>query len=133
MSYMNELPFWVSVVSALLTPMIAFLAVVLSFFNYWLDVRRRRDELFDRRYEFYQRLRSMWLRTGALPEQLPELDTFDIPDLAPIAEEAEFLFGKDIVKHVFSLAGRSHSGDPSFPEDTYVAPFRKYLAPGARR
>lgn len=132
---MAEVPSWVGVLSALLTPMIGIVGLALGIYNYWLALRRRRDELFDRRYQFYQRVRSMWLKTGngARPGQR---DWLDMEELIPIADEAEFLFGQDISQHIVSLAeppfsGR-HSGHPDFPNDDFVDPFRKYLCLGGQ-
>jgi len=126
---MNELPSWMSTSAAILTPTIAVAALVLAVCNYLLAARRRQDELFDRRYEFYQRVRSMWLATGnGAPEGVrPWLDT---TELIPIAEEAGFLFGRDVSKHITSLADKQHSGCPTFPNDDFVAPFEKYLSLG---
>lgn len=107
--------------------MIAVAALFLGIQNYRLARRRRNDDLFDRRYAFYQRIRSIWLRTGtgAGPEDDPFIDPLD---LIPIAEEAEFLFGADIAKHILTLNTGGHSGYPDFPEEDFIAPFRKYLS-----
>ena len=119
---MNELPAWVNITSALLAPTIAIVALFLGVLNYRLSARRRRDDLFDRRYRFYQQVRDAWLST-ADPSTRPP----DIEDWIPIAEEASFLFGSDIADHLVSLDGRKHSGSPFFPNDNFVEPFRKYL------
>jgi hypothetical protein len=127
---MNELPDWVSVLSLV----IAVAAFVLGICNFWLAIRRRRDDLFDRRYNFYRRVRSMWLATGnGAPEgQRPWLET---EELIPIAEEAGFLFGSDISQHIVSLAeppfADGHRGHPDWPDEDFVAPFRKYLSLGS--
>jgi len=127
MSDVSELPAWVNILVALLTPTVAVVALILGIFNYRLAARRRRDDLFDRRYKFYERVRSIWLSTGtgAADGQRPWLD---IDDLLPLAEEADSLFGNDIAKHILSLADRQHSGHGVFMEHDFVAPFRKYLA-----
>jgi len=102
-------------------------ALSLNLFQYLLAVKRRKDDLFDRRYEFYRQVRSMWLKTGngAPPGQQSWLD---IEDLIPVSEEASFLFGQDIAQHICSLADKGHNGSPFFPDDDFVKPFRKYLS-----
>ncbi len=102
-------------------------ALLLNLFQYRLAAKRRKDDLFDRRYEFYRQVRSMWLNTGngAPPGQRPWLD---IKDLIPVSEEASFLFGQDIAQHICSLADKKHDGSPFFPDDDFVKPFRKYLS-----
>jgi len=113
---------WIYILSALLTPTIAVAGVVIAFFQWKTNDLKRQNELFDRRYEFYQRLRKWWLATSA-----PAVNSFDIEDLIPLAEEADFLFGNDISKHILSFEGKSHTGSPFFPNDDFSLPFRKYL------
>jgi len=48
-------------------------------------------------------------------------------DWFPLAEEAGFLFGEDIERHISSLADKKVEGSPFFPNEWFVAPFRKYL------
>jgi hypothetical protein len=68
----------------------------------------------------------MWLKTGsgAAAGQRPWLDT---EDLIPIAQEAGFLFGKDISDHILSLADKEHTGSPFFADGDFTEPFCKYL------
>jgi hypothetical protein len=97
-------------------------ACYISYLAFNLAKKRREDDLFDRRYEFYKSVRDAWLST-ADPETGPRF----IEDWIPIAEEASFLFGSDIEDHLVSLDGRRHNGSPSFPNEDFVEPFRKYL------
>ncbi|MGH7510772.1 MAG: hypothetical protein ACREMZ_15055 [Gemmatimonadales bacterium] len=117
---------WVQLLSALLTPTIAVLGAVLAVLNHLHLRRKRKDDLFDRRYAFYKRVRDWWLTTGtgAAPDTDPDVDT---EDLIPIAEEAEFLFGKDVGKHILSLDRSGHSGSPFFPNSDFTGPFEKHL------
>ena len=126
MDYPKEL---VDLLAALLTPTIAFAALILGFQNYRLAPRRKQDELFDRRYAFYQRLRSIWVSsgTGARPNEDPNLN---VEDLIPIAEEAQFHFGDDIATHILSIEGSGNSGHTAFPNEEFVRPFRRYLLLG---
>ena len=82
--------------------------------------RHRQNDLFDKRYELYMRIRSTYL--GQHDGQ-----PLDIEDWIPLAEEANFLFGEDIRKHVLSLNDKEVSGSPFFPDDWFVRPFAKYL------
>jgi hypothetical protein len=93
----GQLPLWVSVLAALLTPAVAVAAALIAYFNYQMAKRKRSDDLFDRRYAFYKNFRGAWLSTGTgtHPDEDPGLDV--IEDLAPLADEASFLFGDDIV------------------------------------
>lgn len=118
---------WIAIGAAILSPVVAVAGLGFALGNFQLAKRRRNDELFDRRYEFYQRLRSMWLRTGraAPPGHDPEVYT---EDLIPIAEEARFLFGEEIADHVLGLVGKGHQGHPDFPDEWFVKPFRPYLS-----
>jgi hypothetical protein len=124
---MSDISSWITLAAAALSPIIAIAGVAFAHGNIRLARRRRDDELFDRRYEFYQRLRSMWLQTGngAPHDSDPSVD---IEDLIPIAEEAGFLFDDAIAQHVLSLAGDGHSGHPDFPDEWFVTPFRPYLS-----
>lgn len=112
--------------AAALTPIVAIAGLLIGTLNYRLSVRKRKDELFDRRYAFYQRARRLWLASGdgAAPEVDPELH---FEDLVPMAEEASLLFGEDISKHILSLEGKGHRGSPFFPDADFTKPFEKHL------
>ncbi len=96
--------------------------VAIAYWQYQANQRIRRNDLFDKRYAFYQELEDFWLSTVCADS--PELD---VEDLAPAAVKAEFLFGEDISKHILSLADKRHKGSPFFPDDDFVRPFKKYL------
>jgi len=102
-------------------------ALIISAFQYRLAAARRKDDLFDRRFKFYQQVRTMWLKTCILAPAGQQL-CLGIEDLIPVSEEADFLFGKDVAQHICSLADKQHDGSPFFPNDDFVGPFRKYLA-----
>jgi hypothetical protein len=119
---MSDVPYCVRLLSALLVPTIAIAGIVLGILNHRLARKRRKDELFDRRYEFYRRARDFWLST-ANPASPPP----DIQDWISVAGEASFLFGRDIAEHLVSLDGKRHDGSPFFPNDDFVRPFRRYL------
>ena len=67
-------------------------------------------------------VRYSWLETAN--EDNPGLS---IEDLIPIADEAAFIFDKDISTHILSLADKKHTGSPFFPNSDFTRPFEKYL------
>jgi hypothetical protein len=121
-----SVPICIQWLSALLTPAIAVAGITIGVLNYLHARRKRKDDLFDRRYEFYKRVRDWWLKTGtgAAPGQDPSVHPEDV---IPIADEARLLFGKEVAQHLMSLVGRGHSGSPFFPNGDFTMPFDKYL------
>lgn len=112
----------VNVLSAWLTPIIAIMGIVFVIFQWRTNEKRRQNELFDRRYQFYTRLKESYLSQHA-----SESPIGDFEDWIPYAEEASFLFGKDIESHILSFSDRGLTGSPSFPDEWFIKPFRKYL------
>ncbi len=112
----------VNIISAWLTPVVAIVAIVfpvVQVFMYW---RKRRDELFDKRFEFYQKLERYWVKTSH-----EDVSPCMIEDLIPFATEASFLFGKKIMDHIFSLEDKKAT-NPFFADDDFAKPFKKYLS-----
>jgi hypothetical protein len=109
--------------AACLTPVVAIVSIAFTWRQYCLDKKKREDDLFDRRYDFYQKIRTAWISTH------PHNSNKDwtIEDWIPFAEESQFIFGKDIANHILSFAGKHHQGSPFFPDDKFVEPFQKYL------
>jgi len=108
--------------SASLVPIIAILGLLFAWLQWRTNEKKRQNELFNLRYDFYQRVRKAYLsqHDETNPPILAE-------DWIPLAEEARFLFGKDIEKHISSFADKEVSGHPDFPDDWFVKPFEKYL------
>jgi hypothetical protein len=121
----------IRVLAAALTPTVAIVGLAVGILNHRLAKKRRDDDLFDRRYEFYKKIRGVWLSTGsgAPPGSDPTIDTLD---LIPLAEEADFLFGDDIPQHIMDLDRKGHHGHPDFPNEEFIKPFRIYLRFGRR-
>lgn len=119
---MNNIPHWITILAALLTPIIAIFGLLIAGFQLRNNIRLKENALFDRRYVFYQRVRNYWLETAREDNPEPSYE-----DLIPVAEEASFIFGKDISSHILSLADKRHTGSPCFPDEDFVKPFRKYL------
>ena len=102
--------------------------------QYWISKQKKKNDLFQIRYNFYKKVEAQWLSTSphigaaegdkSIQPTLPP--TWD--DLIPIAREAKFLFGDDIFEHILSLEGKIHEGYPDFPEDWFIKPFIRYLS-----
>lgn len=116
---------WIDILAALLTPTLAIFGALIAYLQWRTNELKRKNDYFDRRYDFYKRIESMWL-SSATDEQLSVLG-FEIEDLIPMADEAGILFGKDVSEHIVSLAGKHHDGHPFFPNDDFSKPFIKYL------
>lgn len=111
----------IAYLSAWLGPIVAISTVYMHFSQRHVAKIKRKDDLFDKRYEFYKRIERGWLET-----YYDSNPTLDEVDLIPVAIEASFLFGKDIVDHIIGLADRRCS-TPLFVEDEFIKPFNKYL------
>lgn len=98
---------------------------VLGVFFTWIQIHlaklKRKDDLFNLRYEFYKNVSEIWTSTCN-----SETTPLDIVDLIPIAEKARFLFGEDISQHIISLE-RKTATNPFFPDEDFSKPFYKYL------
>ncbi len=106
---------------AIVTAIVGTLGIIFTWLQFRLARKKRKDDLFNLRYEFYRSVSNIWISTydeGNAP--------LDITDLIPLSEKAEFLFGKEISKHILSLENKRamHS---LFPDDDFSNPFRKYL------
>lgn len=91
---------WINILSAMLTPTIAIAGTIIAFLQYRNNYLKSKNDLFDKRYEFYKKLRTWWLSTANVDSQHYDLEMID---LIPWAEEASFLFEKDIQQHILSL------------------------------
>jgi hypothetical protein len=116
----------IDIFSALLMPTIACMGIYYAKQNYKLAQRKRKDELFDRRYKFYKDVEAIWLSTGngAVDGERPY---FEWDEIESFAHEAEFLFDKEIADHLRSLAEQQFQGLPGVPDSTFSEPFYKYL------
>lgn len=114
---------WVDYLSALLTPTIAIVAAVITYLQWRTNELKRKQELFDRRYAFYQRLRAIYLSIPHL--EIPINDN----DLSDLAEEAQFLFGLEVAKHIVEIERRKIPEQVvhGLVDDWFIEPFKKYL------
>lgn len=117
----------INLLSAGLTPTIAIIGIYIGIKSYKLEIRKRKDELFDRRYQFLKDFEKLWKTTG--PESRGATRMYlGWDDIEPYAQEAYYLFGKDIVEHLKSYEGKSYDQTISWVPDTELAkPFSKYL------
>lgn len=111
------------IIAALSTPCIALVAVFYTRSQARTDEIRRKQELFDIRYAFYQKIRSVYLSIAQSSEPIDETDFFDF------AEEASFLFGEDVAKHIVNIADHEIPAqvEHGIIDDWFVLPFKKYL------
>jgi hypothetical protein len=117
----------IEVLAAALTPVVAIIGIILGLKTYKLGIRKRKDDLFDRRYKFLKDFEKLWKTTGSESRGATRM-CLEWDDIEAYAQEAHFLFGKDIAEHLRSYEGKSY--DQVFPwvPDSYLAkPFNKYL------
>ncbi len=107
---------YINIFAAILSPIVAILGTVFLGLNWRTNEKKRKNELFDRRYDFYKNLRQIYL------DQDLKHGSLDWSDWAPFAEEASFLFGDDIAKHIMSLETKHHGGFHFFPDENFIAP-----------
>jgi hypothetical protein len=105
----------------IITTIVAVLGIIFTVLQFILARKKRKDDLFNLRYDFYRQVSKIWLDT--YDGRNPPLDTVD---LIPISEKAEFLFGREITNHILSLVDKNASNE-FFPDDDFSNPFRKYL------
>lgn len=117
----------INILAASLTPTIAIIGSIIAIKNYQLSLRKRKDELFDRRYKFLKDFERLWKTSG--PEHLgAKLPYLEWDDIEPFAQEAYFLFGNDIAEHLRSYAGKSLDQKlPWVPDSELAKPFARYL------
>ena len=105
----------------MVTTLVCLLGLLIAGLQVYLTYKKRKDDLFNLRYEFYKNASNIWTSTCN-----PETPPLDIIDLIPLAEKASFLFGEDIFKHIISLENKTAT-NPFFPEEDFSKPFVKYL------
>lgn len=104
----------------MLTPAIAIAVALIGFLQWRTAERKRRQELFDKRFAFFQNLWSIY-EDQVIGEGPPA----DYTDFLQYAHEAEFLFGGDVTSHMFQIEERTQKGGLEY--DWFSKPFKKYL------
>jgi len=114
---------WVDILSALLVPTVAVIGSCIAFLQWRTNELKRKQDLFDRRYAYYQQVRKIYFAVASSERPTDETDFFDL------AEEASFLFGDDVAKHIVSIADRKipEQVRHGIMDDWFVQPFKKYL------
>lgn len=105
----------------IVTTCVGVFGLLFTWLQFSLAKKKRKDDLFNLRYEFYKNVSKMWTSTS--DSNNPPLD---IIDLIPLAEKAGFLFGEEIPKHILSLENKTAT-HPFFPDEDFSKPFVKYL------
>lgn len=124
---MEEINRWITILAAFLTPTIAIIGIFLGIKNYCLAIRKRKDDLFDRRYKFLKDFEKLWKTAGMESEGATRM-CLEWDDIEPWAQEAYFLFGKDIARHLRSYEGKTYDQSfPWVPDSELAKPFNKYL------
>lgn len=105
----------------IITIIVAVIGLLFTILQFNLAKKKRKDDLFNLRYEFYNNVSKIWIATSN--QSNPPLNN---TDLISITQKAHFLFGEDIAKHLLSLENKRATHD-LFPDDDFNAPFSKYL------
>ena len=92
----RELPYWIQVLQALSTPAIALLAVIIGVMQWRTSHQRAALDLFDKRWEIVQELRS--IIAGVMQEA--SVTTEEILSYARAADRASFLFGPEVIRYL---------------------------------
>ncbi len=117
----------ISLFAASLSPIVAVIAIYIGVKNYKLTERKRKDDLFDRRYKFLKDFEKAWKTTGQ-ESMGAERACLEWDDLESFVQEAYYLFGKDIADHIRSYEGKSYDQHfPWVPDSELAKPFNKYL------
>lgn len=112
---------WPEILSALLTPTIAIIAVYIAWQQWRTAEGKRKQDLFDKRYKFYT---SIW-ETYSSSIIIPNAQPLEKTDFLDSTHEAELLFGKDIVEHIFKIPDQQKKSVLDY--DWFIKPFKKYM------
>lgn len=108
---------WVQYLSALLVPSLAIFGAVIAGLQWRTNERKRKQDLFDRRFAFYMKAVSYYEDFWS-----DRAGTSSAYDWKTLYVEAGFLFGPDIVKHLQSMNGKM-----KFDIQWFSEPFGKYM------
>jgi hypothetical protein len=92
-------PAWVQYLQALLTPAIAFLAVVIAYFQMRTANQKAALDVFDKRFATYQRARAAIAEVMA--HGSVNLNIF--VEFARAVDEAQFLFGHEVTSYLLAV------------------------------
>ena len=92
----SVLPYWMQILQALLTPVIAFLAVVIAVFQWRTANEKVVIDLFDRHMKIYSDCLAVLRKVTTSPNQNNNENAYDF---RRARADAEFLFGDEVVTH----------------------------------
>ncbi len=100
---MTTMSWWVQILQALLTPLIAVLAVYIAYQQWHVNVRKLRLDLFDRRWAVYQAVIAFI--TAVCTDF--KVKAADIGTFRRATITADFLFGPEIPTYIDELCDRA--------------------------
>ena len=131
-----DLPIWAQWFAALAVPIAALVGILLGALNYVLSQKKRKDELFDKRYDHFKLLWRLYIeKNGSDFIADGEHIYRDGFNWDYHAIQAGFLFGEDVEKHVRSfnrgpkvdLPVEKERWQHVAPSAWFTRPFKPYL------
>jgi len=113
---------WIDVLSSLLTPTVALIAVYIASRQWSTSENKRKQDLFDKRFNFYQRVWGVYsqpIENGGIVNFITDIDILEY------VNEAQFLFGEEIVEHLFLIPDKQKENCVDY--DWFSEPFKKYM------
>lgn len=108
---------------------LALCILIISFMQWKTEEKQRKQDLFDKRFEFYNKLKNIYF---SMPEKKKSgLNPYlEAEDLFPLTSEALWLFGEDMVKVLSDLVGTELKEDDKWFNnlpDNVEKVFNKYM------
>jgi hypothetical protein len=119
----QQVPTWVQIVNALAIPLVALAAALIGLLQWRTAERKRRQDLFDKRYDNFKRAQQFY-EECMLSDRGDSHGSFEMRDFAT---EAEFLFGPDVGAHMRDVVKNVCSGTHQYDFVWFTSPFKKYL------
>jgi hypothetical protein len=119
---MQQVPNWIFIVNALAIPVIALIAAAIGFLQWRTAELKRKQDLYDKRYLFFEKIWKLYCRVYHDPNATPLFED----DLVEYEHEASFLFGDDIARHLTEVP--KHQDSSVHEYEWFIRPFRKYLS-----
>lgn len=112
---------WVKIINLFATPAIAAAVAGISWMNWRTAERKRQQDLFDKRYDFYLRMKKIYEDFV-----FNEVDA-DYDDIDRWRTEAKFLFGQQLADHVASIPEYVEKHPGCHHLRWFSEPFDRYL------